>query len=224
MSELEVADATKVAVVREFALLRRDALRVAATYGVSVASVYRWEKCRELVERALERTSIEVLRAELLATEAALQWIGRYGSRPSVEGSGVGGKMEIAEALRVARVLERQALRSGASPVPAEVAYEFIRDRMNSFPAATACRAFGVARSGYYAWLRRASETRFSEDRRLRSAIASVVEQVGERASYRRISERLRLEGLVCSRHRVKRLVECGERVGSVGTSSGFAP
>ncbi|GHD68866.1 hypothetical protein GCM10007164_11090 [Luteimonas padinae] len=223
MSELEVADATKVAVVREFALLQRDAQRVAESYGVSVASVYRWEKCSELVECALKHTSVQVLRAELLAAEAALQWIGREDSLSSVERIGV-GKSELLEALRVARVLERQALRFGASPVPAEVAYAFIRDRMNDFPAAMACRAFGVARSGYYAWLRRSSETRFSEDRRLRSAIASVVEEIGVRASYRRISERLRLEGLVCSRHRVKRLTERGERVGSASSSSGFAP
>lgn len=209
ISDLQVSETTKVAVVQEFALLQRSAHRVADSYLVAVASVYRWKDCPELVERALRRTSVKVLRAELMAAEASLHWMGRGDSCSSVEPSDKAG---ILEALRVARFLERQALRFGAPPsVPGEVVYEFIRDRMSDVPAAAACRAFGVARSGYYAWCRRGSETRHSVDRRLRSAISGVVAELGEPASYRRISERLRLKGLVCSRHRVRRLIECPE-------------
>lgn len=222
MSEVEVADATKVAVVREFVLLHRDAQRVADSYGVSVASVYRWEKCPELVERALKRISIQLLRAELVAAEVTLQWVGWDGLRPSLGKRCVAGKARIVEEIRISRLLERQALRFGKSPVPVEVIYQFMRDRMDEFPAAMACRAFGVARSGYYVWLKRTSETRFAEDERLRSAIACMVEEIGEGASYRKISACLRLEGLVCSRHRVKRLIECGERVSARSVSSDF--
>lgn len=208
LNDLQFAEATKVAVVREFALLHRHPRRVANAYAVSVASVYRWKDVPELVETAIRRTSIKVLRAELMAAEATLQWMGLGRWVPSIARDDLTDKLELIDAIRWARLIERQAEPPG--PVPhtsKEAVYRFIRDRMSDFPAATACKAFGVARSGYYAWLRGGGK-RFDEDQKLRSAIVSLVAELGGSASYRRISEGLRANGMVCSRHRVKKLLD----------------
>lgn len=85
--------------------------------------------------------------------------------------------------------------------------YAFIRDEMSDVPAAVSCKAFGIARSGYYAWLRRTTETRYSEGERMRVQIAQTATKLGDHASYRRISEHLRSTGVICSRHRVKALM-----------------
>lgn len=225
LNDLQFSQATKVAVVREFALLQRDPRRIAKFHLVSVASVYRWKNCQELVESAVRRTSIKVLLAELIAAEVTLQWMGLERWVYSVERGDLSDKPGVIEALRVARSIERQSLRPGpALSIPKEVVYGFIRDRMKDFPTAVACEAFGIARSGYYAWLRRASATRYSEDKNLRSAIAGVVAELGASASYRRISERLSLKGMVCSRHRVRRLIECPEPLEWKASSSVVVP
>lgn len=214
LNDLQFAEATKVAVVREFALLHRHPRRVASAYAVSVASVYRWKDVPELVEAAKRRTSIKVLRAELVAAEATLQWVGLGRWVSSVARDGAMDKSTLIDAIGFARLVERQATRPGSvSPISKEAVYRFIRDRMSDFPVATACKAFGVARSGYYAWLCGGGK-RFEEDQKLRSEIAGLVAELGGSASYRRISEGLRAKGVICSRHRVKRLLD-GPSLGS---------
>lgn len=209
LNDLQFAEATKVAVVREFALLHRHPRRVASAYAVSLASVYRWKDDPALVETATRRTSVKVLRAELIAAEATLQWMGLGRWVSSVTRDGLIDKSALIDAIRGARRMERQAVPPrSVRHVSREAVYRFIRDRMGEFPAATACKAFGIARSGYYAWLRCGGK-RFDEDQKLRSAIVDLVDELGGSASYRRISERLRSNGVVCSRHRVKRLLDC---------------
>ncbi|WP_202843207.1 hypothetical protein [Luteimonas saliphila] len=210
LDDHQFSQTTKVAVVRDFAVLRRDARRIAKSHFVSVASVYRWKDCPELIESAVQRTSIEVLRAELMAAEVALHWMGMSRWVSSVRREDLSEKAAIIEALRGNRLIEQQVRQLRPVPsIPREAVYEFIRDRMSDLPTAAACNAFEIARSGYYAWLRHGSRTRDVEDKKLRSAIAGVVSELGEPISYRRISESLRIKGIVCSRHRVKRLLEC---------------
>lgn len=175
---------------------------------MSVASVYRWKNVPELLDTATRRTSIKVLRAELMAAQATLQWMGLGRWVPSVARDDLIDKSALIDAIRWARLIERQAVPSGpVPPISKEAVYRFIRDRMSDFPAATACKAFGVARSGYYAWLCGGGK-RFDEDQKLRLAIVGLAAELGGSASYRRISERLRASGMVCSRHRVKKLLD----------------
>lgn len=116
-------------------------------------------------------------------------------------------KLVLIEALRIARSLAKGRPSHATQGIPAEIMYAFIRDEMSDVPAAVSCKAFGIARSGYYAWLRRTTETRYSEGERMRVQIAQTATKLGDHASYRRISEHLRSTGVICSRHRVKALM-----------------
>lgn len=214
ISDTAISDSTKLTVVRECALLHRPVQSVADSHEVSIASAYRWAGNAELIARALEGTSIQLLRAELLAAEAVLRWMGweEWHVRPLMRQgrSAPGGedeKLALLDALRIARSLAKDRPSHGAQGIPAEIMYAFIRDEMSDVPVAVSCKAFGVARSGYYAWLRRTTETRYSEGERMRVQIAETVASLGDHASFRQISEHLRSTGMICSRHRVKALM-----------------
>lgn len=214
ISDTAISDSTKLKVVRECALLQHPVQSVAESYGVSTASAYRWASNAELIARALEGISIQTLRIELQAAEAVLRWMGwdEWGgqlSKGRSASSSEDEKTALLEALRIARSLAKGSRRSScaAPSVPVEVVYVFIRDKMGDASVAVSCKAFGVARSGYYAWLRRTSETRYRESARVRVLIAQTAAMLGDYASYRRISEHLRSIGVVCSRHRVKTLM-----------------
>ena len=212
--EATTSEPTKFAVVRECALLHRPVKAVARSYGVSAASEYRWVSNALLVDQAFDETPLSSLRIELMAVEALLRRIGwnedllQMPRKPGSH-SGEDEKRVTVERLRIARsmVRARSGWLSSASSIPTEIKYALIRDDMVGVPISSACDAFGVAKSGYYAWLRRTSETRYSKGERMRVLIARAAATLGDKASYRRISEHLRSAGVVCSRHRVKTLM-----------------
>jgi putative transposase len=65
----------------------------------------------------------------------------------------------------------------------------------------------GVARSGYYAWLRQRESARTRENRDLRGVIATVFKQSRQTYGSPRVFCELRKQGYRCGKHRVARLM-----------------
>ena len=63
------------------------------------------------------------------------------------------------------------------------------------YPLGLLCRAFGVSRSGFYAWLNRAPSPRVQEDERLKVAIKAV-----QRTNPRNLWAVARATGTGCAR------------------------
>jgi putative transposase len=85
--------------------------------------------------------------------------------------------------------------------------YEFIKANRNSFDVHMMCRLLGVARSGYYAWLKQPLSNRAQEDARLLRLIrASFTASQGVYGAPRIFLD-LREAGETCSKHRVARLM-----------------
>jgi len=87
------------------------------------------------------------------------------------------------------------------------VRYRFVREYAPQFPVAALCRVMQVAKSGYYAWRRRAESRRAHANRALTAQIKAAHERSRKTYGRRRIHAQLRQEGLLCSRHRVARLM-----------------
>src|SRR5688572_6671173 len=138
IGESTISDSTKLAVVRECALLHRPVESVAGAYEVSVASAYRWIKNATLIDLAIEQTSTQLLRVELLAAEAVLRWMGRdewtrQQSKGRTAQCGEDEKLAVLKSLRVARWLAKDLRRysDATENVPVELMYAFIRDNMS---------------------------------------------------------------------------------------------
>ncbi len=85
--------------------------------------------------------------------------------------------------------------------------YEFIKANQKKFDTRMMCRLLGVARSGYYAWLRKPNSDRELEDKRLLRLIrASFAASQGVYGAPRVFLD-LREAGETCSKHRVARLM-----------------
>lgn len=85
--------------------------------------------------------------------------------------------------------------------------YEFIKANPKKYDARMMCRLLGVARSGYYAWLRKPNSDRELEDKRLIRLIrASFGASQGVYGATRVFLD-LREAGETCSKHRVARLI-----------------
>ena len=69
------------------------------------------------------------------------------------------------------------------------------------------CRAFGVSRSGYYAWRAQGGLNQAArKDALLTEQIRPVFDQSGQTYGSPRVYAELKTQGMVCSRHRVARL------------------
>jgi putative transposase len=85
--------------------------------------------------------------------------------------------------------------------------YEFIKANQKIYDTRMMCRLLGVARSGYYAWLRKPNSDRELEDKRLLRLIrASFEASQGVYGAPRGFLD-LREAGETCSKHRVARLM-----------------
>lgn len=85
--------------------------------------------------------------------------------------------------------------------------YACIQRHRREFPLGLMCRVLAVARSGYYAWARRAPSRRTYIDQQLSTAIRAV--HAASRRTYGspRVQAELVAQGWRCGRHRVARLM-----------------
>jgi len=77
------------------------------------------------------------------------------------------------------------------------------------------CRVLGVARSGFYAWERRAPSARALADAFLTEQVKRIWEASGKTYGARRCHAKLHLEGIRIARKRVERLMAAAEISGS---------
>jgi transposase InsO family protein len=85
--------------------------------------------------------------------------------------------------------------------------YHFIQQH-HEYAVERQCRVLGVSVSGYYAWCRRGESQRARQDRQLLVRIQAVFEQHRHRYGSPRIHRELQMQGIVCSRKRVARLMQ----------------
>jgi putative transposase len=92
--------------------------------------------------------------------------------------------------------------------------YRFILAEQASYPIALLCRTLGVARSGYYAWLRRPVSARQQANLQLTEQIRVVHADSRQTYGSPRVHAALRQQGTGCSRKRVARLMRQAGLVG----------
>lgn len=85
--------------------------------------------------------------------------------------------------------------------------YEFIKANQEKYDTKMMCRLLGIARSGYYAWLRKPNSDRELEDKRLLRLIRASFEASQGVYGAPRVFLDLRETGETCSKHRVARLM-----------------
>lgn len=85
--------------------------------------------------------------------------------------------------------------------------YRFIDAHRAVYPVGRKCRVLEVSRSGYYAWCKRVPSVRERSNRRLLVHIRAVYGASRKTYGSRRVYHELRAQGLVCSRHRIARLM-----------------
>ena len=92
--------------------------------------------------------------------------------------------------------------------------YRFIQAEQASYPIALLCRTLGVARSGYYAWLRRPDSARQQADLALTEQIRAIHTTSRQTYGSPRVHAALQQQGACCSRKRVARLMRRADLVG----------
>lgn len=85
--------------------------------------------------------------------------------------------------------------------------YEFIKANQRKYNAMMMCRQLGVARSGYYDWLKKPESDRAIEDKRLLRLIRASFSASQGVYGAPRVFLDLREAGETCSKHRVARLM-----------------
>ena len=85
--------------------------------------------------------------------------------------------------------------------------YEFIRSNQHKYNTRTMCRLLGVARGGYYDWLKKPESDRAIEDKRLLRLIRASFQASQGVYGAPRVFLDLREAGETCSKHRVARLM-----------------
>ncbi len=85
--------------------------------------------------------------------------------------------------------------------------YRFIQAHQASYAIVILCRVLGVARAGYYAWLRRGVSTREQADQELTGKITTVYQDSRQTYGSPRVHAALRAAGVHCGRKRVARLM-----------------
>ena len=89
---------------------------------------------------------------------------------------------------------------------PVEI-YRFIAAERASYPVSLICRVLGVARSGFYAWLRRAPSARALADAALAGEIRKVWKDSKKTYGSRRVRAELAHRGIFVGLGRVERLM-----------------
>lgn len=108
-------------------------------------------------------------------------------------------------------------MRSSGSAQRTRQIYEFIKANRGEYDVLTMCQTLGVARSGFYAWLKDPLCDRAIEDVRLLSLIRkSFIASHGIYGA-RRVFLDLRESGETCSKHRVARLMRVNKLVAAHG-------
>jgi putative transposase len=104
--------------------------------------------------------------------------------------------------------MERDVIKKAAAYFCSGVAarYAFMKSLRLDYPMGLLCRAFGVSRSGFYAWLNRAPSPRVQEDERLKVAIKAVHVQTRETYGPLRVQPELAAQGFEAGRDRIVRL------------------
>ena len=92
--------------------------------------------------------------------------------------------------------------------------YWLIHAEKATYPVTLLCRVLGVARSGYYAWTRRAVSARARADEELTAQIAAVHARSRRTYGAPRVHAELRASGVRCARKRVARLMRAAALVG----------
>ena len=85
--------------------------------------------------------------------------------------------------------------------------YKFIEAHQKQYSVEVMCRVLGVARSGYYAWLREPISKRNQEDARLLRLIRASFDASHDIYGAPRVFLDLREAAETCSKHRVARLM-----------------
>jgi putative transposase len=94
--------------------------------------------------------------------------------------------------------------------------YRFIEQHRQQFPVKRMCAVLAVSSSGYYAARKRPPSGRERANNRLLVHIRAVHRASRATYGYRRIYHELKAQGMVCSRHRIARLMrQAGLRVKS---------
>lgn len=94
--------------------------------------------------------------------------------------------------------------------------FRFIEQHRHQFPVVRMCAVLGVSPSGYYAFRKRRPSRRARENQRLLVHIRAIHRASRATYGYRRIYHELREQGMMCSRHRIARLMRrAGLRVKS---------
>jgi transposase InsO family protein len=99
--------------------------------------------------------------------------------------------------------------------------YRFIAAEQATYPIARLCRVRDVARSGYYAWMKRGRSARQQADQALTAQIGQVHTQSRGTYGAPRVHAALQAQGVRGSRKRVARLLH---RAGSCGVSRRAPP
>lgn len=92
--------------------------------------------------------------------------------------------------------------------------YRFIEAHQAGYPIALLCRVLSVARSGYYAWLRRSVSARQQADQHLSEQITTIHQQSRQTYGSPRVHAALRQAGVRCGRKRVARLMRQAALIG----------
>jgi transposase InsO family protein len=85
--------------------------------------------------------------------------------------------------------------------------YRVIRENAKQYSIEEMCQLLQVSRSGYYEWNKRGESRRRKQDKQLAVIIRTIYEQSKGRYGSPRIYQKLRAQGIQCSRKRVTRLM-----------------
>ena len=85
--------------------------------------------------------------------------------------------------------------------------YQFVAAHAEEYPVIVMCRVLGLARSGYYAWKRRAPSAHARRDRQLSDYIQTSFEASRRTYGSPRVHADLRAQDVRCGRKRVARLM-----------------
>jgi len=86
--------------------------------------------------------------------------------------------------------------------------YQFIEDNRSSFKVERMCRAFRIAKSGFYSWRKQKKRLRTEENERLVQKIREIDRKKKGRYGSPRIADELKDLGYSCSENRVARLMK----------------
>ncbi len=85
--------------------------------------------------------------------------------------------------------------------------YLFIQEHRSRFRVEKMCRVFGIARSGYYAWMRREKSIRQKENEQLLATVKHVYLLNRQVYGSPRIAAALHAQGIRCGKNRIARLM-----------------